>query len=90
MSEWAESDQECRTMADLMVDIRPVPPRDRFDVIADSYRTLEPGGTLAFTFEHEPNGLTFALEAVAGIGSFRVSHTELGTRNWRAEVERVV
>jgi uncharacterized protein (DUF2249 family) len=77
-------------MADLMVDIRPVPPRDRFDVIAESYLALEPGGTLAFTFEHEPNGLAFALEAVAGIGSFRVSHSEVNTRLWRAEVERVV
>lgn len=77
-------------MADLMVDIRPVPPRDRFDVIAESYRTLEPGGTLAFVFEHEPNGLTFALESVAGAGSFRISHAEVRARVWRAEVQRVV
>jgi uncharacterized protein (DUF2249 family) len=76
-------------MADLMVDIRPVPPRDRFDVIADSYRALEPGYKLAFTFEHEPNGLTFALEAVAGAGAFRVQHAELAARLWRAEVEKV-
>jgi uncharacterized protein (DUF2249 family) len=81
---------EQSSMAELMVDIRPVPPRDRFDVIADSYRALEPGGTLAFTFEHEPNGLTFALEAVAGIGAFRVSHAEVDDMVWRAEVERVV
>jgi uncharacterized protein (DUF2249 family) len=76
-------------MADLLVDIRPVPPRDRFDVIADSFRALQPGGILAFTFEHEPNGLTFALEAVAGEGAFRVRHAELAARLWRAEVEKV-
>lgn len=76
-------------MTGLTVDIRPVPPRDRFDVIVDSYRTLEPGGMLAFTFEHEPNGLAFVLEAVAGAGSFRVNHSEIHTRLWRAEVERV-
>jgi uncharacterized protein (DUF2249 family) len=77
-------------MADLKVDIRPVPPRDRFDVIADSYLALEPGSTLAFMFEHEPNGLTFALEAVAGVGAFRVSHSEIAARMWRAEVQKIV
>jgi uncharacterized protein (DUF2249 family) len=73
-------------MADLMVDIRPVPPMHRFDVIAESYNAVQPGGTLAFMFEHEPNGLAFALEAVAGAGAFSVRHAELGTRAWRADV----
>jgi uncharacterized protein (DUF2249 family) len=77
-------------MADLKVDIRPVPPRDRFDVIVDSYLALEPGNTLAFMFEHEPNGLTFALEAVAGRGSFRVRHAEVAARMWRAEVQKII
>jgi uncharacterized protein (DUF2249 family) len=76
-------------MADLMVDIRSVPPMHRFDVIAESYNALEPGGTLAFMFEHEPNGLTFALEAVAGCGAFRVRHASLGDSAWRADVEKV-
>lgn len=76
-------------MADLMIDIRPVPPMNRFDVIAESYAALEPGGTLAFMFEHEPNGLAFALEAVAGSGAFRVRHAALGAAAWRADVEKV-
>jgi uncharacterized protein (DUF2249 family) len=82
--------RERSEMPDLMVDIRPVPPRDRFDVIAESYNALQPGGTLAFMFEHEPNGLAFALEAVAGLGAFRVRHAALGVSAWRADVERVI
>jgi hypothetical protein len=43
-----------------------------------------------YVYREEPNGLTFALEAVAGIGAFRVSHAEVDDMVWRAEVERVV
>jgi uncharacterized protein (DUF2249 family) len=76
-------------MTELLVDIRPVPPRERFDVIVANFRALEPGQRLAFMFDHEPNGLTFALEAIAGAGAFRVKHMEKGLRLWRAEVEKV-
>jgi uncharacterized protein (DUF2249 family) len=76
-------------MTELLVDIRPVPPRDRFDVIAANFHALEPGQRLAFMFDHEPNGLAFALEAVAGHGAFRVRHAEKGVRLWQADVEKV-
>jgi len=70
------------------LDVRPVPPKDRFDLIIGTYHSLEPDQVLDLTVDHDPECMYYTLKATEGDDAFRFEYLERGPINWRVEVRK--
>ncbi len=73
----------------ILLDVRPIPPRDRFETIMGAYDALAPGEVLELTVDHDPECMYYTLRATQGDGAFRFDYLERGPVDWRVEVRKL-
>lgn len=73
----------------ILLDVRPIPPKDRFDTIMGAYDALEPGEILVLTVDHDPECMYYTLKATQGDDAFRFQYLERGPVDWRVEVRKL-
>ena len=74
---------------DTILDIRPTPPKDRFDTIMSAYEALELGGTMHLIVDHDPRCMYYTLQATRGDDAFRFEYVEDGPDVWQVLVTRL-
>lgn len=77
------------SVSKLLLDVRDVEPRDRLDTILGAYKSLERGGMMELTVDHDPSCMYHTLNATEPEGSFAFRKTEDGPEVWRAEVTKL-
>lgn len=70
------------TLHTTSLDVRPVPPRDRFDAIMGAYEALPVGGVLDLTVDHDPTCMYYTLKATRGDDAFDFEYVENGPEVW--------
>lgn len=70
------------------LDVRPVPPKDRYDRIMDAYEALIPGDTLDLIVDHDPTCMYYTLKATRGDDAFAFDYLERGPETWRVRVRK--
>lgn len=82
-------DRERRAMgAMVLLDVRPVEPKDRFDRIMGAYEGLVADQTLELTVDHDPKCMYYALRATRGDDAFAFEYLEDGPETWRVRVRK--
>ena len=77
-----------KTHSISLLDVRPVEPRHRYEVIMGAFDGLAPGGTLDLTVDHDPRCMYYTLEAMRGEEAFTFEYLEDGPERWRVLVGR--
>ena len=72
----------------MLLDIRPVEPKDRFDLIMGAYERLMTDQTLELTVDHGPKCMYYALRATRGEEAFAFEYLESGPDTWRVRVRK--
>lgn len=72
----------------VMLDVRPVEPKDRFETIMGAYHSLVTGVTLELVVDHDPECMYYTLRATQGEETFTFDYLEKGPEVWRVEVTR--
>jgi uncharacterized protein (DUF2249 family) len=70
------------------VDVRPVPPKDRYDMIMGAYEALAVGESMQLTVDHDPQCMYYTLRATRGDDGFSFDYLEQGPETWRVIVTR--
>lgn len=70
------------------LDVRPIPPKDRYDAIMGAYEALSTGATLHLTVDHDPTCMYYTLKATRGDEAFAFEYLEQGPEVWRVEVRK--
>ncbi|HEX7069765.1 MAG TPA: DUF2249 domain-containing protein [Rhodothermales bacterium] len=70
------------------LDVRPVEPRHRFEMIMGAYRQLAPGQTLELVVDHDPKCMYYTLLHDHGPEAFGFEYLEAGPETWRVNVSR--
>lgn len=72
----------------VLLDVRPVEPKDRFDRIMGAYEDLGPAHSLELTVDHDPKCMYYALRATRGEDAFSFEYLEDGPETWRVRVTK--
>jgi len=72
----------------VVLDVRPVPQKDRFDRIMGGWQLLRPGQVLELIVDHDPECMYYTLKATDGDDAFRFDYLERGPVTWRVEVRK--
>ncbi len=75
-------------MPSMLLDVRPVEPKRRMEMIMTAYDALPPGKTLELTVDHDPRCMYYTLEALHGRETFTFVYVEDGPEVWRVEVAK--
>jgi len=75
-------------MSVVQLDVRPVEPKHRFDLIMGSYERLSGGDTLELTVDHDPTCMYYTLKATRGDDAFSFRYLESGPEVWRVHVRK--
>jgi len=75
-----------QTAVDL--DVRPVEPKDRYEMIMSTYEALRTGESMHLTVDHDPICMYYTLRATRGDESFTFEYVEGGPETWRVIVTR--
>lgn len=70
------------------LDVRPVEPRDRFEVIMGVYDGLEQQEVMELTVDHDPKCMYYTLKATHGDEAFTFDYLEEGPETWRVLVKK--
>jgi uncharacterized protein (DUF2249 family) len=76
------------TASPTRLDVRPVEPKDRFDLIMSTYEGLATGGTMELVVDHDPECMYFTLKATRGDEAFDFEYLEKGPIDWRVLVTK--
>ena len=74
----------------VFLDVRGVPPKDRFERIMSAYDGLALGDTLELTVDHDPECMYFTLAGTRGRDSFSFEYLERGPLVWRVQVTKLM
>lgn len=72
------------------LDIRPVPPKDRYDRIMAAYDGLTVASALELTMDHDPTCMYYTLKATRGDDAFQFDYLEKGPVVWRVRVRKLL
>ena len=76
------------------LDVRDVPPKDRFELIMGAYDALAPGASMILTVDHDPLCMYYTLKATRAEDGFTFDYLERGSDPpsagavWRVRVGR--
>jgi uncharacterized protein (DUF2249 family) len=70
------------------VDVRPIEPRYRYEIIMDAYNGLGIGESMQLTVDHDPQCMYYTLRATRGDDAFGFEYIEHGPETWRVVVTR--
>ncbi len=71
------------------LDVRGVPPRDRFALIMGAYEALAAGESLELMVDHDPECMYFTLLGTRGPEAFSFAYSERGPVAWRVTVTKL-
>ena len=77
-----------RGKAHTRLDVRPVPPKHRFETIMGAYEALPVGGMLELVVDHDPECMYYTLRATRGEDAFDFEYIERGPLTWRVNVRK--
>ncbi|MBX6365095.1 MAG: DUF2249 domain-containing protein [Gemmatimonadetes bacterium] len=72
----------------MPLDVRPVPPKDRYDTIMGAFQALPAGAVLDLTVDHDPTCMYYTLKATRGDDAFEFAYLENGPEVWRVQVKK--
>jgi uncharacterized protein (DUF2249 family) len=72
------------------LDVRPIPPRDRYETIIGAYEALDPGAELELAVDHDPTCMYYTLKATRGDAAFAFHYLEKGPEVWRVRVRKIL
>ncbi|HEX6616078.1 MAG TPA: DUF2249 domain-containing protein [Gemmatimonadales bacterium] len=72
----------------VLLDVRPVEPKDRFERIMGAYERLRTDQTLELTVDHDPKCMYYTLRATRGDDAFGFEYLEDGPERWRVHVTK--
>lgn len=72
----------------VALDVRPVEPKDRFELIMGTYDSLASGESMLLTVDHDPKCMYYTLRATRGDACFGFDYMEQGPETWRVVVTR--
>jgi uncharacterized protein (DUF2249 family) len=72
----------------IALDVRPIEPKDRFEMIMGAWERLVPGAVLQLTVDHDPRCMYYTLRATRGEHAFSFDYVENGPETWRVHVTR--
>jgi uncharacterized protein (DUF2249 family) len=72
----------------VVVDVRPVPPRERHPLIFQTFDQLAPGEALVLVNDHEPRPLYYQF-MMERTDQFHWRYLEEGPEVWQARIEKV-
>ncbi len=70
-----------------VLDVRPIPPRDKHPTIFSTFDALEPGAAFVLLNDHDPKPLRYQFEAERP-GEFAWEYLEQGPTEWRVRISR--
>lgn len=70
-----------------VIDVRPIPPRQKHPTIFDAWNGLETGGSLLLINDHDPVPLYYQF-ACENQGGFRWDYLEQGPAIWRVRISK--
>lgn len=71
------------------LDVRFVEPKDRFELIMDTYEDLGAGQAMELTVDHDPKCMYYTLKATRGDETFSFEYLEAGPETWRVIVGKI-
>ncbi len=72
------------------LDVRPVPPKDRYDRIIGTYEALPVGSQMELLVDHDPTCMYYTLKATRGDSAFQFDYLESGPEIWRVRVRKLL
>jgi uncharacterized protein (DUF2249 family) len=72
------------------VDVRSVPPKDRYERIIGAYEGLAVGGEMELTLDHDPTCMYYTLKATRGDDAFGFEYLDRGPETWRVRVRKLL
>jgi uncharacterized protein (DUF2249 family) len=72
------------------LDVRPIPPKDRYDAIIGAYEALATGTELELAVDHDPTCMYYTLKATRGDDAFDFQYIEQGPEVWRVRVRKIL
>lgn len=96
--EWADVKRDCDKIGyccftpgdqcpTVELDLRPLPPRQRHQLIFDTWRSLTPGSALRIINDHDPKPLYYQFEAEHK-GEFTWDYDQQGPEDWAVRIGR--
>ena len=73
----------------VMLDVRPVEPKNRYEQIMGAYESLQVGETMELVVDHDPQCMYYTLRATRGDDAFSFEYLENGPETWRVHVCRL-
>lgn len=70
-----------------VLDVRPIPPREKHPTIFQTFGALEPGQAFVLVNDHDPMPLRYQFEAEHE-GEFGWEYLEEGPDVWRVQISR--
>ena len=70
-----------------ILDVRPIPPREKHPAIFDTFKSLESGESFVLVNDHDPKPLRYQFE-YEHEGEFGWQYLEEGPVVWRVEISR--
>lgn len=74
----------------VVLDVRDVEPKDRYEKIIGTYEALDDGATMELIVDHDPQCMYYTLLATRGETAFTFAYLESGPETWRVLVGRRV
>lgn len=71
-----------------ILDVRPIPPREKHPAIFDTFAALAPGESFVLVNDHDPKPLRFQFE-YEHAGAFGWEYVEQGPAVWAVRISRV-
>ena len=70
-----------------VIDVRPIPPREKHPTIFHTFEALAPGESFILVNDHDPKPLRYQFE-FEHEGEFGWKYVEEGPTVWRVEISR--
>jgi uncharacterized protein (DUF2249 family) len=70
-----------------ILDVRPIPPREKHPAIFDTFKSLEPGESFTLVNDHDPKPLRYQFE-YEHAGTFGWEYVEQGPTVWAVRISR--
>jgi uncharacterized protein (DUF2249 family) len=74
-------------VAEVPIDVRPMPPRERHPTLFATWESLPEGGSILLTNDHDPIPLYYQF-AAENAGGFRWEYLDRGPEVWRVRISK--
>lgn len=76
------------TTDEKILDVRPIPPREKHPTIFETFDELEPGDHFVLVNDHDPKPLYYQFQAERP-GEMDWAYLEEGPKEWRVKLTKI-